>query len=82
MSAGGIAVNLWNNYVKDLAGAPGRVYSVSDSGVFINFPTIKGDRKFEKEMQNLYKVANIEEGTPLKECNVGYPGEEWRCFFI
>lgn len=58
MSAGGIAVNLWNNYIKEFVGAPDKVYSVSDSSVFINFPTVGGDWKFEKEMQNLYKVAN------------------------
>lgn len=48
MSAGGVAVNLWSNYVKSLVPQPDKVYPISDSGVFLNFPTYYGDRKFEK----------------------------------
>ena len=33
-SAGGIAVNLWHQYLKDLVPHPERVYSVSDSSIF------------------------------------------------
>ena len=40
MSAGGIAVNSWSNYVKDFVGNPNKVYSVSDSGIFLNFKTL------------------------------------------
>ncbi len=33
-SAGGIAVYLWHQYLKDLVPHPERVYSVADSGIF------------------------------------------------
>ena len=42
MSAGGIAVNSWSNYVKDIVGDDSKVYSISDSGVFLNFPSKAG----------------------------------------
>ena len=45
MSAGGIAVNNWNNYVKKMAGDPDKVYSVSDSGIFLNFKAKDGSAK-------------------------------------
>lgn len=35
-SAGGIATYLWTNYVRSLLANPAAVYSVPDSGVFIN----------------------------------------------
>lgn len=42
MSAGGIATNTWSNYLKDYVGDPNKIYSVSDSGMFDNFPSITG----------------------------------------
>lgn len=33
-------------------------------------------------MQNLYKIANSAESTPMRECNERNPLEPWRCFFI
>jgi hypothetical protein len=33
-SAGGMAVYLWHQYLKDFVTHPERVYSVSDSGIF------------------------------------------------
>jgi O-palmitoleoyl-L-serine hydrolase len=48
MSAGGLAVNQWNNYVKAYVGDASKVYTVSDSGVFINFKAMGGDYVVEK----------------------------------
>lgn len=45
MSAGGTAVNLWTNYVKDLVGDDDKVFPIADSGIFIHFDTITGDNK-------------------------------------
>ena len=42
MSAGGIAVNVWSNYIKDYVGDDKKVYTVSDSGIFNNEPSIDG----------------------------------------
>jgi len=69
MSAGGIAVNVWSNYLKDFVKNESKVYSVSDSGVFMNFKNFLGDLKLQKEIENLYKVANVNEPTPNSECN-------------
>jgi hypothetical protein len=33
-------------------------------------------------MQNLFKVANVDEKNPNEECNKLFPGEEWKCFYI
>lgn len=66
MSAGGIAVNIWNNYVKTFVGDQNKVYTISDSGVFLNFPSMAGEKTIEKQMQNIFKLANADEITPLK----------------
>ena len=66
MSAGGIAVNSWTNYVKDVVGDDSKVYSISDSGVFINFESQAGEQLIQKETQNIVAVANIDEAPPAK----------------
>ena len=75
-------MNLWSNYLKEFVGDGDKVYSIADSGVFMNFKTHLGDNKIEKQIFNLFKVANSEESTPDTECNTLYKGEEWKCFFI
>ena len=75
MSAGGLAVNLWTDYVKDLVGDDDKVYPISDSGVFLHFNTITGDNRIEKEMQNIYKLANVDESTPFTQCNKYFPDQ-------
>lgn len=75
-------MNLWSNYVKELVGDEGKVYSIPDSGVFLNFKTHTGNSHIEKLIYNIYKVANTKESTPIPQCNAAYPGEEWKCLFI
>ena len=43
MSAGAIAVNSWSNQFKKFIGDETKVYSIADSGIFMNFPSILGD---------------------------------------
>jgi O-palmitoleoyl-L-serine hydrolase len=81
-SAGGIGVNIWSNYVKAFVGDQSKVYSIADSGVFMNFKNYWGDPKIEKEISNIYKVANTDESTPVAGCNAAHPGQEWKCLFI
>jgi hypothetical protein len=59
-SAGGIAVNIWSNYLKSFVGDPQSVYPISDSGVFMNFKTHLGDAKIQKFIANLYQFSNKE----------------------
>jgi hypothetical protein len=44
-SAGGIAVHLWNNYLRGFLKNPDAVYAIDDSGVFINAKTNLGNNK-------------------------------------
>ena len=37
MSAGGVAVHLWTNYLKELVGDDDKIYPIADSGVFVQF---------------------------------------------
>ena len=69
MSAGGVAVGLWTNYVKDFVGDPDKVYPIADSGVFMNFQTMHGQDRIMSMMNNIYTVANIDESTPASDCN-------------
>ena len=60
MSAGGIAVNSWSNYLKDLVGDDSKVYSVSDSSIFLNFQSQAGEMRIQKQTQNIVAVANVD----------------------
>ena len=31
---------------------------------------------------NTFKVANVQELTPITECNILHKGEEWKCLFM
>lgn len=57
-SAGGVAVALWNNYLKDYVREEKKVFPIADSGAFSIYKTHKGDARIEKQLQNLYKLAN------------------------
>ena len=81
MSAGGIAVNSWTNYVKDFVGDHSKVFSIADSGVFITFDPISG-RVGKSSFENLFTLSNVDEASPSAECNQHYPGEEWKCWAI
>jgi hypothetical protein len=48
----------------------------------MNFKTHLGDEKLQKMVENIYKVANVKENTPLTECNLINRGSEWKCLFI
>jgi len=59
-SAGGIATYLWSNYVKRLLVNPQALYTVPDSGVFMNAPSpASGLFKLEINLSNLMKVSNV-----------------------
>jgi hypothetical protein len=75
MSAGGVAVHLWNNYLRDLVKNKDAIYSIDDSGVFLNIKSILGNSKIEKQLANTYAVANVNEATPFSDCNTLNKGE-------
>lgn len=65
-SAGGIATFLWQNYLKTIVKNPLAVLSIPDSGVFLNVESMQTKTlKSQFQLQNLYKVANKDEKTPI-----------------
>jgi O-palmitoleoyl-L-serine hydrolase len=83
VSAGAMAIFLWTDYVRSLLKHPEGLFAVIDSGIFLNEPSVRtGMLKLGVSFENLYKVANSDESTPLTACNEFYPGEEYKCFFI
>ena len=48
-SAGGMGVNYWSNYLKNYVADGSKVYPISDSGALMNFRSIFGDLKAQKE---------------------------------
>ena len=60
MSAGGMAVNTWSNYVKDFVGDDSKVYPISDSGIFLDFQTQSGKWEMAVQAKNLVAVANMD----------------------
>lgn len=56
-SAGGMATFLWSNYLNKLV--KGEVYSIIDSGVFLNFPNFQTGYLFYEELcKSVMKFAN------------------------
>jgi O-palmitoleoyl-L-serine hydrolase len=74
MSAGGLAVNGWNRYIRDFVNNDSKLYMVSDASIFFNCLTIEGQPFLAKSLQNLYKVANVDEAHPNKDCIKNFPG--------
>jgi len=76
VSAGGIATFIWADYFKSLMKNPQGFYSVPDSSIFLNEPSVvTGMFKLDVSFKNLYLIANMNEKTPLSECNNENPGE-------
>ena len=83
VSAGGIATFLWTNYVRDLVSNPSNVLMIPDSGIFMIAKTYQtGTDFFLTTVVNMFKLANIDEKTPLTLCNGRYKDEEYKCLFI
>lgn len=79
-SSGGIATYVWSNYMRSLVQNPSIVYSISDSGIFMNLTSPKtGYYNIDILMKNLYIIANIDQSTPLEACNRVYMGQQYRC---
>ena len=82
-SAGGIATYLWTNYVRLMVSKPDNVLSIPDSGLFLNFTTYAGNEDYLNQVVvNNFRLANIDEKTPLNLCNLKYKGQEYKCLFF
>lgn len=75
-SAGAVGAYLWSSYVQKLFQKDRQLYIIPDSGIFLDFPGHgTQNHHFATQLKTLYKVSNLEEGTPLELCNVNYVGE-------
>lgn len=79
-SAGGLAAFHWADYVKK--NAKGQVWSVPDSGVFLDSVNVKTMKNaYRDQFINLMKLSNAEVDPPVPNCIKAYPTEKWRCMF-
>lgn len=81
-SAGGLATFLWTNYIVDRLPKTTKVWSLPDSGIFLdsmNFATKQNSYKLL--FQNFMKLSNEEIDPPTKECVAAYPQEQYKCLF-
>jgi hypothetical protein len=58
-SAGGLAVFLWTNYIKDRVKA-GKVWAIPDSGIFLDSENSNtGKHDYKNSMKNLMSISNV-----------------------
>lgn len=81
-AAGGIAVNIWSDYLKKYVKNSNSVYPISQSGVYVNLPAQLGDSGIAAKVENVFKVANGQEASPNAACNAAQKGTEWKCLFL
>ena len=75
-SAGGIASILWGNYLQSIVSNPSIVYNVPDSGIFLNSSTYKDNVPLiQQQISTLMQLAQVNEKSPISECNAANPGE-------
>ena len=68
-SAGGLATFLWTNYIADRAPKNAKVWSLPDSGIFLDSPNFASHLyNYRAGFQNFMKLANEEIDPPTKEC--------------
>jgi len=59
-SAGGLATYLWTNYVLDKANKNAKVWSLPDSGIFLDSINIKTNQpSYKIGFQNIIKLSNV-----------------------
>ena len=75
-SAGAIASYLWGNYAASKVTNPNNVVIVPDSGIFLQYKAYQLDVDVTLiGAQNNFKLANLDEKSPLPLCNLQYPGK-------
>ena len=82
-SAGGLAVMLHADFVRSKLPRGVHFRALADSGFFLDTSSRKhkGQRKFRKEMQNVFKLHDCTDGVPQR-CAKKMPGKDlWKCIF-
>jgi hypothetical protein len=82
-SSGGIATFSYSNYVRSLLKNPEALYTVADSGTFMNVTHSKtGIYAFSEESKTLFQISNADAKSPIDICNDKFEGEEYKCIFL
>lgn len=82
-SAGGLAVMLHADFVRSRLPRKVHFRTLADSGFFLDTGSqkSKGERKFRKQMQSVFKLHDCTDGVPQK-CVEKMPGKDlWKCIF-
>jgi len=59
-SAGGIAAFIWSNYLQSIIKNPDSVYTIPDSGIFINSNTFKENQPvIQQQISTLMQIAQM-----------------------
>lgn len=67
-SAGGLAVFLWTNYIKDRV-KNGKVWALPDSGIFLDgMNIVTGKHDYRSIFRNLAALVNVEIAPPVAGC--------------
>ena len=67
-SAGGLAVFLWTNYIKDRV-KNGKVWALPDSGIFLDATNVNtGKNDFRSILRNVAALVNVEIAPPVAGC--------------
>ena len=81
-SAGGLATFLWTNYIAKRAPKTAKVWSLPDSGIFLDQPSFVSQKnEYKQGFINFMSLANTEVDPPTEECVKANPNEKWKCLF-
>ncbi|EDO39429.1 predicted protein, partial [Nematostella vectensis] len=80
-SAGALAVLMNADYVKQRLPASTSMVALSDSGVFLNEPDLKGVKKFGKSMKRVYELHDSADSINPKCARKKAAKDRWECMF-
>lgn len=74
---------IWTNYVRSLVANASNVVTIADSSIYLSFKTYSPQTDaWDTMMNNMFKLANVDEKTPLDLCNLKYKNEEYKCLYL
>ena len=80
-SAGGLAVMLHTDYIRDRLPDHVQLHSLADSGFFLDVPNRKGKTAFRKTMQNVFKLHDCTSGVNQACVSKMSAKDLWKCIF-
>ena len=75
---------IWSRYFYDeivLSSGKNKRFSLILDAIPYSYPSMKSKSNvYENSLQNMLKIANVDEVNPFILCTLRNEGEEWRCF--